>query len=114
MGRMPLMLRLRLMLLVSHDGIMLHRLAHRPREDHGRRLRLGLGLRRHLLPRRCSALPRHAAQCAMEVAARCPRRSIRDVAIDLGVVEVLVEGGRGGLVWRISLRLVWRCTVRCR
>lgn len=113
-GRMSLVL-LRLVLLVSHDRIMLHRLAHSTGENHGRRLRLSLGLRRHLLPGRCSALPRHAAQPGMEVATRGPRRRIRDIAIHLRIVEVLrVEGALGRLLWRVGLlRLIGRCTVRC-
>lgn len=85
--RMTLMLLLlRLVLLVGHDGVVLHRLAHGAREEHGRGVRLSLRLRRHLLPRRCGALSRHGTQPAVKVAAGCPGRSIRDVAIDLRVV----------------------------
>jgi hypothetical protein len=108
-SRVPLMLllRLTLLLLVSYDQIMRHRLAHGTREDDGQRLLLALRLQRHLLCRRCGALPRHAAQPAVRMAARRHRRSIKDAVVDLQVVEVLVEGGLGRLLLRrIGLGLV--------
>lgn len=104
-----------LVLLVGHDGIMLDRLAHGTREQHGRGIGLSLRLR-HLLSRRSSPLlPPHTKRL-MNVAIRRPGRPIRNVAINLGLVEELVViGGLWRLLLgRICLRLVRRRIMRCR
>lgn len=107
---------LRLMLLVSHDGIMLHRLAHGAREEHRRGIGLSLWLLwRHLLPRGCGTLLPGHAQVAMDVARGGPGGPIGDVAVDLGLEQVLwVVVSLGRLLGRVGLRLVWRGIVRRR
>jgi hypothetical protein len=100
-----------LVLLVSHDRIMLDRLAHGTREKHG----CGIGLSlRHLLSRRSSSLPSYP-QRLVNMAVRCPGCPIRNVAIDLRLVEELVViGGLWWLLWGVCLRLVRRRIMRSR
>lgn len=92
-----------LLLLVSHDRVMLDRLAHGPWEQHRRRV-LRLRLLWYLLPRRRGPLTRHA-ESVVPMRIRRPRVAIRDVAVDLGCEEMLRVLRR---LLRSVLRLVRR------
>lgn len=108
-----MMVLLLLLLLMGQDRIVLNRLAHRAREHHRRR-RLGLGLRGHMLPRRCRPLPRDTQRVVLHMASRGSRGPVRHAPVDLGcrkevlVVCIVVLLRRVGL-----LGLVRRRTVRC-
>ncbi|KAL6807975.1 hypothetical protein GGI42DRAFT_319400 [Trichoderma sp. SZMC 28013] len=97
------------MVLVREDGVVCDRLAHRGREEHGRRVRLGL----HLLPRRSGALL--SRQGIGDVDVGRARRGIGDAGVDRRRrVEEVLRIALRRLLRRIGLRLVWRGRLRRR
>lgn len=97
------------MVLVREDRVVCDGLAHRRREEHGRRVRLGL----HLLPRRSGALL--SRQGIGDVDVGRARRGIGDACVDRRRrVEEVLRVALRRLLRRIGLRLVWRGRLRRR
>lgn len=97
------------MVLVREDRVVCDGLAHRRREEHGRRVRLGL----HLLPRRSGALL--SRQGIGDVDVGRARRGIGDACVDRRRrVEEVLRVALRRLLRRICLRLVWRGRLRRR
>lgn len=94
-----------LMVLVREERVVWHRLAHRRREEHGRRVRLGL----HLLARRRGALL--SRQGIGDVDVGSARRGIGDTWVDRRRRVEEVKALRL-LLRRIGLRLVGRGSLR--
>jgi hypothetical protein len=102
-----LLLLLRLMVM-GHNRIMLNRLAHGPWKEHRRRVLLRLWLRRHLLPRRCRALPLDP-EGVVALRVWRPLVAVGYIAVDMRREHVLRV--LGGLLRRV-MGLVGRGTLR--